>query len=301
MVTKYLVIGKNSSLKNMSPVKRHVGFATNEPEREGNMKMQKRQDRVKFLIRKGTDMYRIIADEAKGRPVFKMAKWKLLRKRAMNEIAVLKEAGQKPSEDLLIQRDFPFEIGGGVMALYAQLPLYVINFGRSKLGLKPKKKVNSPSIAFILNGGKLTLIGGAADFIIERSENGYLLDTEAIDEASTREVREEWGGLGDVIADKLEKIIPKLPGHYMLGLDNYLATGNPNHVTAGSYIRAYDLVNIMPIEDLSSSIMSGKAGSEEGKIIFADFDTLCEIGPNRVFGIHWDYLREYLQPMIADC
>lgn len=158
------------------------------------MKMQKRQDRVKFLIRKGTDMYRIIADEAKGRPVFKMAKWKLLRKIAMNKIAVLKEAGQEPSEDLLIQRDFPFEIGGGVMALYAQLPLYVINFGRSKLGLKPKKKVNSPSIAFVLNGGKLTLIGGAADFIVERSENGYLLDTETIDKASTREVREEWGG-----------------------------------------------------------------------------------------------------------
>lgn len=38
------------------------------------MKMQERQDRVKFLIRKGTDMYQIIADEAKGRELFKMAK-----------------------------------------------------------------------------------------------------------------------------------------------------------------------------------------------------------------------------------
>ena len=59
------------------------------------MKMQERQDRVKFLIKKGTEMYQIIADEAKGRELFKMAKWKMLRKRAMNKIAILKEAGQE--------------------------------------------------------------------------------------------------------------------------------------------------------------------------------------------------------------
>ncbi len=265
------------------------------------MKMQERQDRVKFLIKKGTDMYQIIADEAKGRELFKMAKWKMLRKRAMNKIAILKEAGQEPSEDLLIQRDFPFEIGGGVMALYASMPIEVVNFGRSKLGLEPKNKVDGPSIAFVLNGGKLTLIGGAADFIVEQVDDGYLLDTETIDKAATREIREEWGDLGGAIADELEEIIPYVPGHYMLGLDNYLATGNPNHVTAGSYIRPYNLADIMPIEDLASSIMSGRAGSEEGKVVFVDFDTLCEIGPSRVFGIHWDYLREYLQPMIADC
>ena len=263
------------------------------------MKMQERQDRVKFLIKEGTAMYQIIADEAKGRKVFKMAKWKLLRKIAMNKIATLKEAGQEPTEDLLIQRDFPFEIGGGVMALYASMPVEVTNFGRSKLGLEPKDQVNGLSVAFILNGGKLTLIGGATDFIVEQVDDGYLLDTETIDKAATREIREEWGDLGGAIADNLEYVIPYTPGYYMLGLDNYLATGNPNHVTTGSYIRAYNLADIMPIEDIASSIMSGRAGSEEGKVIFVDFDTLCEIGPSRVFGIHWDYLREYFQPMIG--
>lgn len=263
----------------------------------GNMKkMQRRQNTVKFLIKKGTALYEIIAAEAQGRKIFKMAKWKMLRKRAMNKIAALAETGQPPTEDILIERDFPFEIGGGVMALYAHMPINVLNFGRDKLGLAPVDSIEGPAIAFVLNGGKLTLIGGAADFIVEEMDEGYLIDTESVDAAATREIREEWGDLGDLIADRLEEIIPALPGHYMLGLDNYLATGNPNHVTAGSYIRSFNLGEIIPEKTLADSVMSGKTGSEEGKVVFVDFDTLCEIGPDRVFGIHWDYLREFLQP-----
>lgn len=251
----------------------------------------------------------------------KIAKWKLLRLIHANRKAKIQslitgenlelicslagqmvpefvEKGTQAVKDLDVLVNFPFEIGGGVMALYAEgLPVEVINVARKKLGLPEAKETSGKAVAVVVNGGKCTLVGGAADAIVARTKNGLTIDTEDMNAASTREIREEWGEAGNPIADHLEKVIPSAPGHYLVGIEDYLATGNPNHVTAGSFIRPYDLLDVpgMTVSDLTDSIMSGKAGSEEGKVVFIDLDIVRELGGDsgRIFSIHYDWMQEH--------
>ncbi len=279
--------------------------------------LKRRDTETMFPISKGTTLHQVIKNALNGAQSGKVAKWRVLRAIASDSIVASEAAGREVTREQEQNRDIPYEIGGGVMALYAYgVSDQVINFGRAKPGLGAKTGFSGPAIAFILNGGKLTLIGGAAEFIAyEVTEEflakhklsstvvceigGYLLDTEGVSNAATREVSEEWGDLGPEIAQKLGELVPTMPGHYLIGIENYLknASPNPNYVTAGSFIRKFNLGTIMPVERICSSLLSGKAMSSEGKVVFLDFGTLneyLEIEPDGLFSIHADYLRVFL-------
>lgn len=244
----------------------------------GNMK--------KFFIKGESSMGGLLKELLQGRSKANVARWKVLR---MLEIRKLQEEGISDEEktDLEIKKNFPYDIPGGVMCLYTEgLPVEIINMGRKRLGLAEVDQTTGKAIAFVVDeSGRLTLPGGGADYFVEETIGGYLLSTESVAIAATREVEEEWGDLGKEIAQALREEIPKTAGHYLMGMESY---PNGNWVCAGSFIRPYSLDRLVDSERLAESIRSKESSSEEGKVFFFDRESLKEI--KNIFSIHEEYI-----------